>query len=266
MVQDVPEIAASRDIDATFAYAYYFASDNKKHVQRVVGEHDMLNVILGGCYRLKAGGQDITARKGDVVFAPRALLRQEWNEPPEPLRCLAIFFRWASPPEGIPLVCRDKLGRMRTLAGWLHAERGVSSPLRTAVVDAYLRAILGEYVRLWQEEVEHEWVREVRAYVQGHIGGRITLDALAAHLHVSKYHFIRRFKQLTGETPLAAVRRMRVETARELALGSRMTLSEIARRVGVANPYHMSRLFKETFGVGVRGLRGAGSAGGQGMG
>ena len=56
----------------------------------------------------------------------------------------------------------------------------------------------------------------VRDYVQAGLAGRLTLEDIAATIHMSAYHFARTFKATTGETPHAYVTRLRVERAQEL--------------------------------------------------
>jgi len=255
MGTDLSGIAEPEPIRAAFDDVYYFVSDVERHQQRTVAKLDLINIILGGSYSAEIAGRRLTAWPGDVVFAPRGVPRVERNEPPGPLRCLAVSLRWQNPPRGLPFLRRDKGGRIRMLAEWLHAGRDLPSPSWQHIADSYLRAMLGEYLRLCLAEVEHEWVHEVRRYVQDRIEERITLEELAAHFHVSKYHFVRKFKKMTGETPMAAVRRMRVELARDLVLNTELTLSEIALKVGITNQYHLSRLFRKILGVGVQDLR-----------
>ena len=49
--------------------------------------------------------------------------------------------------------------------------------------------------------------------------------------------------------PVAEVRRIRVETARELIVSTGDILAVIAEKVGVADEQQLSRLFRRQFGV-----------------
>ena len=50
------------------------------------------------------------------------------------------------------------------------------------------------------EVVSHPLVEQVSAYIDAHLTETITVELLAAQVHVSKYYFLRKFKELTGVT------------------------------------------------------------------
>ena len=49
-------------------------------------------------------------------------------------------------------------------------------------------------------------LRRVRAYIDDHIGERISLDELAREAGVTRFHFARQFRLSTGESPMGYVR------------------------------------------------------------
>ncbi|HHN46497.1 MAG TPA: AraC family transcriptional regulator [Planctomycetes bacterium] len=95
----------------------------------------------------------------------------------------------------------------------------------------------------------------VMTYVEAHMEEKITLDALARVVGLSKYHFVRKYRQATGLTPLAHIRRVRLEAARSLLLTTDLPLKAVAQRVGMANEYHLSRLLRKHLSIGVRDVR-----------
>ena len=46
----------------------------------------------------------------------------------------------------------------------------------------------------------HELVQRVNEYIEEHMSETILVEDLAGCVHMSKYHFLRRFKELTGMT------------------------------------------------------------------
>jgi len=66
---------------------------------------------------------------------------------------------------------------------------------------------------------------------------------------------LREYERLCGLTPMADVRRIRLQQARNYILTSNDPLKVIATRVGLVSENHLSRLLKETFGLGVRQMR-----------
>jgi transcriptional regulator GlxA family with amidase domain len=52
-----------------------------------------------------------------------------------------------------------------------------------------------------------------------------------------------------------AVRHLRLQRARYLVMTTALPLADIAARVGIANPFHLSRLFRRYFGKSPREFR-----------
>jgi AraC-like DNA-binding protein len=85
-----------------------------------------------------------------------------------------------------------------------------------------------------------------------------TLDELVKASGYSKFHFCRRFKQETGQSPWQYVTNRKMERARELLLGSQASIKEIATRLGFNNPDYFARIFSKHSGVTPRHYRGRG--------
>ncbi len=95
----------------------------------------------------------------------------------------------------------------------------------------------------------------IHAYMQRNIHGQLDLDALAAQVKLSKYYFARRYKQLTGETPIGHFIRMKMEHACYLLDLSGRSINAIAQELGYEDPYYFSRLFSKVIGLPPREYR-----------
>jgi pyruvate-formate lyase/AraC-like DNA-binding protein len=78
---------------------------------------------------------------------------------------------------------------------------------------------------------------------------KITLDSLASTAHMSKYSFIRHFKNYTGYTPIDYLIRVRIQRAKEIMERGNATVKAVALEVGYDNPFYFSRLFKKYEGI-----------------
>lgn len=85
----------------------------------------------------------------------------------------------------------------------------------------------------------------------------LSLDTLAASVGLTPWHFARAFRAATGETPLARLRRVRVERAAELIRAHAAPLAEIAFACGFADQTHMTRAFRSVLGTTPGQLRAA---------
>lgn len=94
-----------------------------------------------------------------------------------------------------------------------------------------------------------EALRRVRADVHAHLSEEITPEALAALVHLSPYHFARKFKAATGLPPYQYVLQCRVEQAKTLLTAGNHSISAVAQAVGFASQSHLMRHIKHAFGV-----------------
>jgi AraC family transcriptional regulator len=93
-------------------------------------------------------------------------------------------------------------------------------------------------------------LRTVIEYITENLGGSLTLEQMAAVVHLSPYHFARQFKAATGLPPHQFVVARRVERAqRLLRADGELGLVDIALRVGFSDQSKFSFHFKRIVGV-----------------
>lgn len=93
-------------------------------------------------------------------------------------------------------------------------------------------------------------LRRVASHVDAHLGQSLSLDELADIAHLSRFHFERVFNEYSGETPVARVRRLRLELARRKILaGQANSLLELAFDSGYGSAEAFSRAFKALHGM-----------------
>ncbi|MGW4959834.1 helix-turn-helix domain-containing protein [Nonomuraea sp. NPDC004186] len=103
----------------------------------------------------------------------------------------------------------------------------------------------GSADRTGREDVR---VRKAIAYMRDRLSEPVRLAELAEEVRLSPYHFLRVFKQATGETPGRYLTRLRIAHATHL-LEKGMTVSQVARRCGFSSPGHLSSAFLRETGV-----------------
>jgi AraC family transcriptional regulator len=77
----------------------------------------------------------------------------------------------------------------------------------------------------------------------------LSLETLAAEAGMSPFHFARAFKAATGQSPLQYVIRARIEAAQVLLKTSRLSMAEIAYRVGYNDLSRFGQHFKRQVGA-----------------
>jgi AraC family transcriptional regulator len=85
--------------------------------------------------------------------------------------------------------------------------------------------------------------------LESDLGGKLSLEKIAAEFDLSVSHFSRAFRVSTGLPPHQWLLRQRVEAAKQLMTVRDLSLSEIAISAGFANQSHFTRVFSGVVGV-----------------
>lgn len=134
----------------------------------------------------------------------------------------------------------------------------VSSPQAKQVLDrgyltlffVYLNMLCRrrEYGFSREDTVFHPMAAQVADYIEKHIGEGISVEELARQVHMSKYHFLRKFKEQTGVTVHSFVLNKRlIQASEELLQGVNMT--QVWQNAGFADYSSFLRNFKRAFGM-----------------
>lgn len=84
-------------------------------------------------------------------------------------------------------------------------------------------------------------------HIHDNPAGDLSLDALSDIAAMSRFHWHRVFRAMTGETMAQAVRRIRMQRASYLLVMTDQSLADIAAAVGMENLASFSRSFSEAF-------------------
>lgn len=91
-------------------------------------------------------------------------------------------------------------------------------------------------------------LRQVLRYMRSHYRENISLEELAAVIHVEKTYFIKTFKKHIGATPIFFLQRLKIEKAATLILNSDMSITGISDFLGFKSIHHFSNAFKKHTG------------------
>ena len=92
-------------------------------------------------------------------------------------------------------------------------------------------------------------VRDGLQYINSHYQQALTVDAIAAHARMSKYHFLRRFKETTGYTVGTYIRLLRCRRATELLRTTSDRIADVARACGFESPSYFAKTFTAIIGM-----------------
>lgn len=77
----------------------------------------------------------------------------------------------------------------------------------------------------------------------------LSLDYLARTATMSKFHFLRTFRDITGVTPIRFLAAVRIDEAKRLLFATSMTVAEISIQVGYSSLGTFTRRFTECVGL-----------------
>ena len=95
---------------------------------------------------------------------------------------------------------------------------------------------------------EKRAVAQARSYIEENFSQGVSLQALAQHVALSPYYFLRVFRAEVGMPPYAYLKNVRVRHAQRLIEAGK-SLAEVAMEVGFSSQSHLTRQFKRIIGV-----------------
>ncbi|MEL6591163.1 MAG: AraC family transcriptional regulator, partial [Bacteroidota bacterium] len=90
---------------------------------------------------------------------------------------------------------------------------------------------------------------QAQEYIHENLHTNLDLDTLSQVACLSKFHFIRLFKEVFEQTPRQYLIACRLERASKLLLNSSKSFHEICLDVGLKDSSSFGRLFKKNFGA-----------------
>ncbi|MCD8082159.1 MAG: response regulator [Clostridiales bacterium] len=92
-------------------------------------------------------------------------------------------------------------------------------------------------------------IRQAMDYCGVHYAEKVSLEAVAAYVHLNRTYFSHLFHKETGTPFRDYLEQIRIQNACRLLSGSALSMSEIAEQVGFANQNYFTKVFKNTMGV-----------------
>ncbi|CDF86160.1 MmsAB operon regulatory protein [Pseudomonas knackmussii B13] len=89
----------------------------------------------------------------------------------------------------------------------------------------------------------------LHAYMRENLHRRLELAQLAAFCNLSKFHFVNRYRVLTGRTPVQHFLHLKIEYACQLLDSSGHSVAQVSEALGYDDSYYFSRLFSKVMGL-----------------
>lgn len=92
-------------------------------------------------------------------------------------------------------------------------------------------------------------IEAVQAVMREHLHGSLNLDELAAQFKLSRFHFAKTYRALTGQAPIQDFIQLKMALACRLLDRGDIEVRQVAEQLGYDDPYYFSRLFRKVVGM-----------------
>ena len=91
-------------------------------------------------------------------------------------------------------------------------------------------------------------LRRALEFIDANLGERFSLEVLAKHACVSRFHFARQFRQATGYSPMEYLARRRIERGKRILARGEVSICDVAASLGFCDQSHFTRTFRRMTG------------------
>jgi AraC-like DNA-binding protein len=216
--------------------------------------------VVGGECRITIEGVDYIGRAGDWFFIPAGVERSySYNTD---MRFEKYWMHFDIQPTDIFTVLNlpycIHVNDRETVDKYFGVYRSIARSNKLVdklTVKSCLISLIAEYIKLARTETirvsakSDKRLEDVLTYIKENIDKNITNEELAERYFAHPNHFIRVFKAKTGQTPAKYIRLQRLECAKRMLESSELSVADIADGIGLNDPAHLSRLFREQFNM-----------------
>lgn len=109
-------------------------------------------------------------------------------------------------------------------------------------------------LKRWQQKevtsnIHYQSIQKVTTYINDHLFDDLNMDVLISMGGLSKHHFRRVFKSITGENIASYIQRLRIEQIAHLLISTNYTLGQIIQQTAYQSKFSLSKAFKKHFGI-----------------
>ncbi|OGV53965.1 MAG: hypothetical protein A2X45_21590 [Lentisphaerae bacterium GWF2_50_93] len=217
------------------------------HIGRHSHDYHEIVVVMWSKEKVSINKNFIEASEGDVLVFRPGVVHEEWSGDNPPLETVFFTFSADDFPAEIPFKITDSKGRLRIIATWMLSESRILNPTESSsLMNSYLDAFLAEMTRIARHH-DSPMVDNIRSMIIRDPAKDHSLESLAKSAGLSKFHFLRKYRQLAGVSPADDVRRIRLSFAKDLLISTDEPLKNVSEKSGLSNETTLCRLFQKYY-------------------
>ncbi len=114
-----------------------------------------------------------------------------------------------------------------------------------------LEMYLTECQQIYVEELDKKYSKEVQTIIQvieNNLGNKLTLSMIAEHVSLNESYMCTLFKKQVNMSIVHYINKLRMERAKYLLENTDMLVKNVAKSVGISDPFYFNRVYKKHFG------------------
>ncbi|MBU5354653.1 AraC family transcriptional regulator [Paenibacillus barcinonensis] len=238
---------------------YFLITRDQRRIFDSQGQYGLIIVEKG---RGKIADQLMLLEPGDTILMD-SVSGVEIESGTEPLAGYFIIFHAVGSPDQKDMISNMSENlrpvRIKPNTSYLNEVKGMYAliehcavPLQQFKLQLQFQSILYEFCRVGMtvkpEENSLHAVRKSIAYLQEHYDEEHNVAQLASQLNLSRRHYTRLFKQLTGKAPIEFLNEYRINRSKELLLMKNEPSHHISSQIGMRDVTYFNRRFKQRVG------------------
>ncbi|CDN42711.1 AraC family transcriptional regulator [Paenibacillus sp. P22] len=228
-----------------------------------VPEFNRLYFILDGTGWLQVDGKECFPKPGQLCLMP-AFVKQSYSavaDKPPFSKYWCHFnagvgpfdlFQWIDAPLCIDAPDPQRMQSLFAELAELHSSPSLVSLLREKAVmleilSSFLESIPVQVLTHRSEDMQR--IRIIQDYVESHLQESLSINDLAASLHLHPNYFISYFKKHFGMPPAKYISRKRMDMARKLLASTSLSIKDVAERTGYPDTHYFAKCFRKETGL-----------------
>lgn len=251
------------------AYGHYVAARGHQVVRRQHTDYLLIFCHQGrGSFQISSPDGNVTGelRAGQLLLLPAGLAHRYEANQRDPWSIYWVHYSGEAAPHSMDFLGLSSRGTdparfVLTLNAWQSLLPSVTTLLNlqhqrwqrhNAVLAATLLQQLLAQLPQMADQAQHHHGFDLLAlerFMQDNSHRDLDLEDLATVAGLSRYHFAKKFKAVTGTSPMRYFSELKIKLACRQLDTSTATVRSIAQSLGFDDPYYFSRLFKKVMGV-----------------
>lgn len=246
----------------------YFPCKREWKIPLAKAQNDCLFFIEKGIGWVEFEGKRVETKAGDLHLFKRNRYHELGHDPDNRLHVYSVLFFFDQPNEKKPLdwlplshTYHLNVNDQKLLIEWYKQMIAYFNE-GNAASDLKAKAILFEYLAKvieWEKQLptsqkqslknqsnkSDSRIHDAIIYIYNNMSSAITVSDLAQVCHLTTSHFTKLFKAETSQSPKDYIRNVKINHAKSLMCSTDKQINQIARAVGISDPFYFARAFKQ---------------------